>query len=145
MRIFSALDHLARPAAARARAQHDAERRDPRAGSASVRLTATDIGSSSPSVLRSSGTSAMPRPARIASRGLLRRARLPATMIVAARSSAPRRTAEEQLAVAVAGEAADAEDLAGCKRQRNPGERRARSAPAPRARAARSASAGGFG
>ena len=103
---------------------------------ASVRLSRTDIGSSSPSVLRSSGTSAMPMPApdrvgRLAGSACAR----PPTAISPPRRLARAEQRHEEVALALPGQTADAQDLAAAqrrtRRRRTPRRRAGRGPRAP--------------
>ena len=85
---------------------------DMRSSAAKERLSRTDIGSISPSVLRSSGMSAMPialRLRRVRARGRDRRARDPDFARDAAQDAEQR---EQQFALALPVEAAESDDFA---------------------------------
>ena len=82
-----------------------------RSKAAKERFSPTVIGSISPSVLRSSGMSAMPMRAR-AWVGLGMRASRPATSTRAAEVAQDAEEREQELALALAVEAAEADDLA---------------------------------
>ena len=100
------------PTAPRSRARSSSGPRRQRDSVAAVRLSATDIASISPSVLRSSGISAIPSGERLRGERTARRDRLAVDAYLA---GAPRQAAEQrqqELALALAVEAAQPEDLA---------------------------------
>ena len=85
---------------------------------AKERLSRTDIGSIRPSVLRSSGISAMPSRG-FASLGLRQRRLRAVDPHLAGNAAQHAEQRQQQLALALAVEAAEADDLAGARGQRN--------------------------
>ena len=83
-----------------------------RSSAARLRLSFTDIGSIRPSVLRSSGTSAMPKSALLACLGSRTCDRLAVQQDLAADAAQHAEQREEKLALALAVESAEADDLA---------------------------------
>ena len=87
--------------------------RDRRSSEAKERLSRTDIGSISPSVLRSSGISAMPILPLFAAWGCRSTTGLPSIRISPVRPRSTPKSASSSVALALAVEAAEADDLAG--------------------------------
>ena len=83
-----------------------------RSSAAKLRLSRTDIGSINPSVLRSSGTRAMPMSSRFAALGLPTRTDAAAEPHLALHAAQHAEQREEELALALAVEPAEADDLA---------------------------------
>ena len=119
-----------------------------RSSAAKERLSRTDIGSISPSVLRSSGISAMPMLSALAPpRGLAMRDGLAVDQDLAGDAAQHAEERQQQFALALAVEAAEADDLAGAGRSaRCPSAGRSRRGCGPRAPAAcRSGTGAGLG
>ncbi len=93
--------------------------RERRPSAAKERLSRTDIGSIRPSVLRSSGISAMPMSLRLAARGPAIVDRPAVDQHLAGRAAQHAEEGQQQLALALAVEAAEADDLAGVHAERD--------------------------
>ena len=93
--------------------------RDKRSSAAKDRLSRTDIGSIRPSVLRSSGISAMPMPRRFGARGLVMLTGFAVDQDLAGDAAQHAEQRQQQFALPLAVEAAEADDLAGPRGERD--------------------------